>query len=493
MQNIVLVNITKAFRTDYIEMQAPIALMYLSAALKKVGYNVIVEDIIDHEINQSVEKIATFNPLFVGFTTTFGVFIPCISDYSIKLKAKSPNVPIIWGGINASVAPELCLKEAYVDFVCVGEGEHTIVDFANCLINKELPETVIGIGYKKGNEIIINEARPLEKNIDLFNIDWDCVDLNKYLTTINGERVFHSYQSSRGCPYDCSFCYNSAYNKRRFRPHSIDYVMNDIDFLKSKINVNRVEFIDDHFFGNKNRALELMQRMFNNGITLTNIDVRATDINDEVMQQIIACGCNLLFFGFESENERVLEKMQKQISSHDIENAFMVASKYPINISAQIILGIPTHTKGEILNTIRYAVDKVDKYPLFSLGMVPFVPLPGTVLEREAIKYGYVPPNNILEHERFGAPMNKICSSDMSWLPWADNLDKYNILMLSTMCSYLNNSKSSPQSNLFVKAFKFPFYKLASYRLKNMNFKCIYDYLIYKTIKKIYSKIRGLY
>lgn len=498
---IALVNITGPFRSSRLELQAPLALMYLSAALKEAGFDTIVEDILVDEIDESVARVTAQNPLFVGLSTTFGVFIPSLSEYSQKVKKINPNIPIVWGGINASAAPELCLKEEYIDYVCMFEGERTVQELAQVLERGEEPEGVLGVGYRKDGQIVLNPRRPFEKNIDNFRVDWDCVDLSRYVSEVGGSRLFRAYQTTRGCPYDCTFCYNSAYNRRRYRPHSIEYVLQDMQMLKDRLDINVIQFVDDHFFVNKKRAFEILYALKDMGIRATNLDVRAPEIDNSFMEKIVDCGCDLLYVGFESENERVLEVMNKEITREDIENVLAVSDKYPdVWVCSQFIVGIPSHTREEIINSVRYAIQKFKEHPRFVLGIVRFTPLPGTVLEQEAIKAGYTPPQSINEHARFGARSDAPSTFEISWLPWATEKDKKILQWILPMSVYLVDSHPHPASRGPKRFLDSLFFRIAYWRMWHLNFDFLCDRYVFtvyyprllKLLNVIYRPIQKL-
>ena len=480
-KTIVLVKIDKPYRTRELESQAPLALMYLSAQLKKAGFRTVVEDITPSRFDKTLAEIAALRPLFVGISLTFGFVSAECAEFSRKVKMVDRKIPVVWGGIHASAVPDLCLNSDVVDYVCIGEGERTIVEVARCFERGDSPEEVESVAYQRNGEFFMNPLHPFETNIDNFDIDWDCVDLSQYALkeALSGKVIFKAYQSGRGCPYDCSFCYNSAFNKRRYRPHSIEFVMKDLKMLKERLNINMVEFVDDHFFTNKKRAFALLSQMKQIGISTYNIGVRADHIDDELFRKLVDCKCRSIYCGFESENQRVLEVLNKEITKEDIDNALAVNAKYPTTISAQFMLGIPTHTKKEIIGSVRYGLKLMELYPNLILTTVAYVPLPGTRLYHKATEEGYVPPRRIEEYEDFG--QRSISKSDlpMSWLPWATKGDKETLKSVLPMSVYLVRTRPRPSEFWVIRAIKKPFFKIAYWRLYHLNFHCLIDYHIF--------------
>jgi anaerobic magnesium-protoporphyrin IX monomethyl ester cyclase len=481
LKTIVLVNINKPFRTRELERQAPLALMYLSAQLKQAGFRTVVEDITPSQFDRTLAKIAAIRPLFVGISLTFGFTSADCVEFSRKVKMVDEKIPIVWGGIHASAVPDLCLNSGVVDYVCIGEGERTIVEVARCFEDGGSPEEVESVGYRRSGKIFINPLRPFETNIDNFHIDWDCVDLSQYALreALSGKVIFRAYQSGRGCPYDCSFCYNSAFNNRRYRPHSVEFVMKDIEMLKQQLDIDMVEFVDDHFFTNKKRSFEILSRMKQIGVSTYNIGIRADHVDDELFRNLVDCKCRSIYCGFESENERVLEVLNKEITKENIDNVLAVNTKYPVKVSAQFMLGIPTHTKKEIICSVRYGLKLMELYPNLIWTTVAYVPLPGTRLYHKAIEEGYVPPKRIEEYKDFGQPSISKYKLPISWLPWATKRDKETLKFVLPMSAYLIKTRLSPSWPWVIRTMIKPFFKIAYWRMYNLNFHCLIDYHIF--------------
>lgn len=451
--------------------------MYLSSALKKAGFNVIVEDITEKEIDQSIERAISIKPLFVGISVTFGTFSKSFVEYARKVKEIDKAIPVVFGGAHATAVPELCLKTGVVDYIVLGEGERTIRELAVAIRDGTADKDIYG-----GN-------RRLEEDIDNFDIDWQCVDLNDYIdtNTRSRKRTFKSYRSSRGCPFQCTFCYNVYFNKQRFRPHSVEYVLRDMRMLKEKYKVDIIQFTDDNFFGNNKRAYEILRGMKELGIVATNLDVRASDVDENLMNTLAECGCNSVFVGLESENERVLKYMKKKINKEDFMKALNIAEKFGIKVSTQMIIGIPTHTKQEITDTINFTID-ILHHPNCDVILVPYLPLPGTVMFREAMCNGHIPPVNIEGYDEFGTPTGylKKSASDMSWLHWATDEDKDKLRLVAPISTHALFIR--PTTDRFpVRTMKNILFRVACFRLKHLLFSWLADYHFSVALMKIWA------
>lgn len=152
-----------------------------------------------------------------------------------KIKGVYPNVPIIYGGVHPTLLPEETIKHSLVDAICIGEGEKTIVEYLNRLEKGESPN-VKGIWYKENGKIVRNSLRPFIQNLDSLPFpNWDYWNIEKYFKTFFIPNSL-SILSSRGCPYNCSFCSNRAiasaipgrYYRIRFAENVIEEIKRDV-------------------------------------------------------------------------------------------------------------------------------------------------------------------------------------------------------------------------------------------------------------------------
>jgi radical SAM superfamily enzyme YgiQ (UPF0313 family) len=257
--------------------------------------------------------------------------------------------------------------------------------------------------------------------------------------------------------------------------------------------VDIIQFTDDNFFGNKKRAYEILRGMKEIGIAATNLDVRASDVDDELMMTLSECECNSVFVGLESENERVLDFMKKKIRKEDFMNALSIAEKWGITVSAQMIIGIPTHTKKEILDTVKYSLHMLRNYPHCNVLMVPYLPLPGTSMFQQVIQEGYTPPDNLEEYDNFGTPTGylKKSASDMSWLQWATERDKQKLRLVAPMSTYSLFVRPLPRDKFPIRTVKDILFKIACFRLRHLFFSRLLDYHFYLALMKMWTSKIG--
>ncbi len=385
MSKIILVQIN--YSQDHSEKILPMGILSVGSALKRHGFEVELINITEKEIDKTVGEVVAKNPLLVALSVMTGIQTKHNAEFSKKIKASS-DLKILWGGIHPSLLPEQCLGEDYIDFVIVGEGEETSVELVQKLKNRESLENIFGLGYKQDGKIKINPTRPLINNLDLWPMDFSLLDMEKYLYKLDKYKRVVAYKTSRGCPFNCAFCYNRAFNQSRWRAWSIERVVNDIEYLKQEYQIDAIKFYDDNFFVDKARALEILRR-----INLpAHLEVRIDMIDEELARELKERQVFDLLIGAESGSDRLLNLINKKITVERIMSAVKSLAKYNVPASYSVIVGLPTETKEEFFLTVDllYKIYKIHPQAAFTLGA--YMPYPGSLMYDLAIKEGFEPP-----------------------------------------------------------------------------------------------------
>lgn len=386
MNKIILIQINHS--EDHSEKILPIGILSVGSALKKHGFKIELLNINEKEIEPTAENIILENSLYVGFSVMTGRQTMHSAALSKKIKERS-DIKIMWGGIHPSLLPEQCLGENYIDFVVIGEGEETAIEFSQKLNSGERLDNVLGLGYKEAGELKINPARPMIKSLDDWPLDFSLVDLEKYIFRLGKYQRVIAYKASRGCPFDCAFCYNRAFNQSRWRAWSIERVAQDIEFLKKNYKIDAVKFYDDNFFVDKNRALEILKL-----IDLpAHLEVRIDMIDEPIAQALKERKAFDLLIGIESGSDRLLKLINKNFTVERLIAGVKILAKYDVPASYSVIVGLPTETKEEFEATVDllYKIYKIHpRAAAFSLGA--YMPYPGSLMYDFAVKQGFKPP-----------------------------------------------------------------------------------------------------
>jgi len=216
----------------------------------------------ERETEKIIERTDFDVVLVGGLIPTYGSIV----RLARFIKKINPAAKIIAGGSAAMSTPEVLLKNSEVDVVCTGEGEITVVGLLSTL-KKDLRaglDGIAGISYKKnGNraEIVLNQARPLIQNLDEESAlpAYDLLPMDIYLSNpIVGIGRDVDFIASRGCPYNCTFCYQPW--GQRFRGYSIDFIINALIFLRKEYRIDFVSFQDDEFMSDRARVREFCEK-----------------------------------------------------------------------------------------------------------------------------------------------------------------------------------------------------------------------------------------
>lgn len=200
-------------------------------------------------------------------------------------------------------------------------------------------------------------------------------------------RPFEVIFTARGCPYDCIFCANRMAAGGRYRTRSLDAVLDEIAMLERDFDIVTLLFADDSFVVRKERAADLCERLIRGGFARRlkwQASTRVDSVDLELLRLMKRAGCTLLSFGVESGVPRLLGVLNKRIGLEDSRNAVQWAKEAGLTVRVTAMLGIPTETREESLETIRFVKSLRVHQVRFSLA----TPFPGTALYQMARREG---------------------------------------------------------------------------------------------------------
>jgi len=313
------------------------------------------------EIEKRIEKES---PNVVGITA---LSVDAQSAYKVAEIAKSvnPNISVVMGGSHATCAPNLVLGNPNIDYVVMGEGEYTIVEFLKTLEDKDNMSKVKGVAWKKNNSIVINERRPLITELDklpfpdrsIFPIE-EYFKASKYMQgSWQTPKRALSIITSRGCPHNCQFC--SVYNVtgRIWRPRSPENVVDEIERLYNKYKIKRIVFEDDNLTLDRERFFKICSLIKERKLDfdwITPNGIRADSLDEELIKKMIDAGCFELTLSVESGSQRVLDKViQKKLNLEKAKEGVKLCKKLGVKkVSCYFVYGSVGETKEEIQKTV---------------------------------------------------------------------------------------------------------------------------------------------
>ncbi len=351
----------------------PIGLYYIGALLKKQNFT--VEIVNWYDINKTPKKIrnllAKKNPDIIGFSILHANRWGGIEIAQIAKKL-NPAVKIVFGGIGpTSLWQHLLTNFNVIDFVVIGEGEFTFLSLAQCLAKKkyEKIQDIKGIAFRQNGKATRTEDADGIADID----------------NLPNPALYYKYQhvaSSRGCPWDCTFCGSPKFWKRKVRFHSAEYFVEQLELLYKK-GVTFFYVSDDTFTLQSKRVIDICKIILDKNLKITWVAIsRVNCINEEILLWMRKAGCQQISYGVESGSESIRDFLNKDIATEDIKKTFALTKSYGILPRAYFIYGSP----GESWETIQESIDLM--HEIKPLDMVSYILdiYPGTTLYDKYIK-----------------------------------------------------------------------------------------------------------
>lgn len=276
---------------------------------------------------------------------------------------RETNAKVIMGGMHPTWLPEEALQHA--DQVIVGEGEKVILDVVEGRITDRI---VQGIPLEDVDEAPFPDYSILKTPCEAANVI-----------------------STRGCPYRCTFCTTS----RMFAPYrqrSVDNVIEEIRMYK-KMGFRYMNFEDDNFTADKERAKEICRRMIAEGLTFKeSFFFGRTDLaeDEELLQLLHDAHLTRVLIGIESLNQDALNSIHKGQNIENIRKAGAACEKYHIRMIASIVLGLDEETAEDMDRSIAFA-KSIHAYQLQPAILTPF---PGTPVYEQFQKEGRMITDN---------------------------------------------------------------------------------------------------
>jgi len=324
----------------------PLALLFIGETVRQQGHELkIIDRNIDCFTKNTIKK---FKPDVVGISVFTGPLIKdAISISSFIKRELGSRTKIVWGGIHPSLLPEQTVSNNFVDIVVVGEGEITFAELLNALDDKKPLKDVKGICYKENGQVIKTEERKFADLNNLPPTNWGLINAKKYLDL---EIVM---VTSRGCPYNCYFCYNQEFHKRKWRAQSAERVLEEISQIE-RITTNRyLKFHDDNFTVDKKRTLKIFKGLSNKYSLF--IETRPEYVDKDFLEALKKFRKVWLFIGVESGSETLLKNMNKKATLDMFRKTFKLINTYKnVFTTASVILGLPGETYKESLQTVAF-------------------------------------------------------------------------------------------------------------------------------------------
>jgi len=290
--------------------------------------------------------------------------------YAIADRIREMGIPVIMGGPHVTYLAEEALGHA--DFVIRGEGEQALMELIDARENGGDYSEVSNLSYRKDREIIHNPKQPPADNLD--SLPYPDFSLLKRDQPTKGGRSTIPVLTSRGCPFDCSFCSVTGMFGKKYRFRSAENVLAELRQYNSRRNM--IFFYDDNFTANRKRTKELLEGMIREKFKFHwTTQVRADVAKDvDLVRLMKRAGCHTLYIGFETVNPDSLEEMKKKQTVEEITQAVKVLRKNRIHIHGMFVYGFDHDDWKTVKKTVRFA----KKAKLNTTQFLILTPAPGS-------------------------------------------------------------------------------------------------------------------
>jgi anaerobic magnesium-protoporphyrin IX monomethyl ester cyclase len=355
----------------------PLGLAYLAAVLEQNDFEVRIMDCPVCRMNHEKLKadLASFKPDLVGIASMTPT-IPSALKSARVAKEAYPDAKVIMGGPHATFADkEILTEEAAVDLVVRGEGEETLLELAQHAPKLEKLDEIKGITFRNNGQIIQTPNRPFIQNLDeLPRPSYKSIPIERY--EIYGKKML-PIMTSRGCPFQCSFCVASQIFGAKFRARSPKNVVDELEWLRDEYGAEGVSFHDDTLTLDRKRIMDICDEMINRKIGLSwGCQTRVDQVSKEVLAKMRKAGCNEVSFGVESGCQRILDAVHKRVSIEQCEEAIKWAKNEGIFVAVSTIVGYP----GETKETMQQTLDLIHRIEPDDVWLCLATPYPGTEL-----------------------------------------------------------------------------------------------------------------
>ncbi len=328
-----------------------------------------------------------------------------------KIIKSAGSFPVLTGGPHSLVDPDSIMEVETIDYCLRGESDHTITPFLNYLLKGEgRIEDLNGLSYKDNNKIVHNNSLDLIKDLD--SIPFPAINIlnvDHYYHPFTKGKKYFSIITSRGCPFNCIFCF-PMYKKQRRR--SVENVISEIRETVEKYNILDFEFYDETFNLNPSWVMAFCEAVERLDLGIRwRARCRPELMTKEMALAMKKAGCYMISLGVESVNDQTLKWLNKRYTAEQVKAAVQVINSADIGLHGYFILGSPVESREQMMKTIDFSIKNDFDFVSFTI----LIPIPGTRLFDMAIEEGYIESYNKKDYsDQIGASKAVLKHPDMA-------------------------------------------------------------------------------
>jgi anaerobic magnesium-protoporphyrin IX monomethyl ester cyclase len=366
----------------------PHGIMLIAALLKREGHRVSFVVSTDEDPVAAAQRLKPDVIAYTVYTGTHHYYL----DVNRRIKAVLPGVMSIFGGPHPTFFPEM-IEQDGVDGICIGEGEYATLDLMNALQSGSPIDHIPNWHIKRNGQVTRNGLRPLLTPEALDQLPFADRELLYAAHPASRTNHIRPFITGRGCPYDCSFCFNKAYSDlyggtgRRTRRRSVDNMIQEIEQVRAHYPLSFITFMDDTFILNRQWLQDFAAR-YEAEIALPFwCQVRANLVEDDIIRLFKEMGCVSVSFGVEAGNDQIRNQiLNRNMSREQILRASEILRRHGIPFMTNNMLGLPTGNLNTDWETLELNIACRPSYANVFL----FQPYPKTGLGEWAAQQGWM-------------------------------------------------------------------------------------------------------
>jgi len=358
----------------------PTGLGLLAARLRLQGFRVAVIDAngLRCRDDEVCDLVRRYDPAVIGIgglITTYN----WVKRITRRLRHERPGCPIVLGGSVGASIIETALRNLDIDAIALGEADDTAGEMLAALLAGRPLDPIPGLAFLRHGQVIETAPRPLLDNLDTLPYPaWDLFPMDVYLANpIVGVGKDIDIISSRGCPYDCRYCYRLF--GRRFRGRGAEHVVGEMLALKQAYDIDFVSFQDDCFVIDKHRVVAICDLIDRHGLNRSlrwSCTGRSTVCDLDLLKRMRSSGCVSVSYGIESGADCILQAMGKKATIAQARQAILNTRAAGLRCPVSFMIGYPGETRETVLATVDFCRNL--NIPLTALMFT--CPYPGTAL-----------------------------------------------------------------------------------------------------------------
>ncbi len=429
-----------------------IGLVVVGTILRRLSYEVKVIDMAyDENYKELLIESLKEDVAFVGCSVMTSQ-VPAALEISKMIKCINEGIPVVWGGPHPTLFHVQTASNKNVDVAVVGEASKTLHELVVRLANRESYDGLKGVAYKEAGKIIFNANNELDDIEEIGELDHGFYDSTRYVRSSlfsppmkRNEVIAYPILTGLGCCFSCKFCIN-YFLKKRYRHKQPQQIINEIKKLQFQYGANAFWFMDEDFFINKKRTIELFKLVEKEGLKFSwRCWVRVDHFKENYLDLATVkwlgnLGWVWSSMGAESGSESTLSRIGKGIKPEQTINSV----KYLKTLGSthwsrySFIIGLPGEAVSDIKKTFVLATRMKVLNPRSDITIAYYRPYPGSPLSDELMKYGKLKyPDHLEDWAKVFSKEGFMDESQSPWiLPAEQNIIKRLFMFFSLVRSY---------------------------------------------------------